>query len=97
VGLPRPITVEGAVDLYEARMRQFQHAFGCWQRDTDDSPEHAWSRRVATARRLLLLAEQYLADHHAHTDYEAGPGITVRVIASSGRCLRVVREEELPQ
>ena len=84
----RPTTVQEAVDLYEARLLQFQHLARA-------EVGQAHGPRMEKARRLLLLAEQYLAEHDAHADYQAVPGtfgVTARVISSSGRNLRSVGE-----
>lgn len=64
----RPATIKEAVDLYEARLLQFQHIA-----HAEVGQAHGplnWLK----ARRLLLLAEQYLAEHDAHADYQAVPG-----------------------
>ena len=84
----RPATIQEAVDLYEARLLQFQHI-------AHAGVGRAHDPQLVKARRLLLLAEQYLAEHDAHADYQAVPGtagITARVISSSGCNLRSVGE-----
>lgn len=62
----RPATIQEAVDLYEARLLQFQHI-------AHAGVGRAHDPQLVKARRLLLLAEQYLAEHDAHADYQAVP------------------------